>query len=340
VAEQAFLWITEADVVSLMDMGEAIEALTDGLRLEGQSQAQNLAKTHTAWDQGSTLHALGAVFPEAGFAGTKTWCHTKGGATPLLMLFDSRTGALKAIIEAFALGQLRTGAASGVATRWLASPDVNEFAIIGTGKQALAQVAAMLAVRPIRHVRVFGRDEGRRAECAERIAVDYGVRASAYSTVREAIEQAAIITVVTRAQVPIVSGDMVARGTHINAIGAIAPDRVELSQDVLARASRIVVDSVAQARRLSRELIELLGDDSDQWARVEPLAQIVARQAGRASSDDLTVFKAMGMGISDLSLGIRLYALARERHLGCVYPHPERVPPRFGFPAAGRGVER
>src|SRR5438105_165769 len=136
------LWITEADVVEMMDLREAIDALEQGLLAEARNEAQNMVKTHAEWGGGATLHAIGAIFPQAGFVGTKTWAHTPGGATPLLVLLDATTGALKAIIEAFALGQMRTAAASGVATRWLARKDATEFAMIGTGKQALTQVAA------------------------------------------------------------------------------------------------------------------------------------------------------------------------------------------------------
>src|SRR5919202_1085052 len=132
-----------------------------------------MVKTHVAWGDGSTLHAIGATFPKAGFVGTKTWAHTEGGATPLLILFDSETGALKAIIEAFALGQMRTGGASGVATRWLAAEGADDFAIIGTGKQAVTQVAAVLAVRPVKSIRVFGRDEERRTRFAARVEKEF-----------------------------------------------------------------------------------------------------------------------------------------------------------------------
>src|SRR5437667_1373219 len=136
------LWISEADVVAMMDVGEAIVALEKGLRTEAGGEAKNMVKTHVSWGDSSTLHAIGAVFTKEGFAGTKTWAHTKGGATPLLILFDSQTGALAAIIEAFHLGQMRTASASGVATRLLAAEDADELAVIGTGRQALPQVAA------------------------------------------------------------------------------------------------------------------------------------------------------------------------------------------------------
>src|ERR1019366_6975708 len=95
-----WIWISEAEVVATMDMRGAINALEVGLLAEARGDGKNLLKTHVEWSDGGTLHAIGAVFPKAGFAGTKTWCHTKGGATPLLVLFDSATGGLKAIIEA------------------------------------------------------------------------------------------------------------------------------------------------------------------------------------------------------------------------------------------------
>src|SRR5919108_5691586 len=105
------IWISESDVVAMMDMGEAITALEKGLLAEARGEAKNMVKTHVGWDDGATLHAIGAVFSDEGFAGTKTWAHTPGGATPLLILYDANTGALKAVVEAFALGQMRTAAA-------------------------------------------------------------------------------------------------------------------------------------------------------------------------------------------------------------------------------------
>ena len=142
-------WLTERDVVELLDLPSAIDAVSAYLALEAAGEAITMEKTHVAWDGGHTLHALGGVAPGA-LAGAKTWAHTGGGATPLLLLWDAGDGRLRAVIEAFALGQLRTASMSGVATRWSARPDATTMAIIGTGKQALAQVAAVAAVRPIR----------------------------------------------------------------------------------------------------------------------------------------------------------------------------------------------
>lgn len=325
MSDHAPLWLTEADVVSMMDMAEAIEALERGLLAEARGEAVNMVKTHVAWGGGSTLHAIGAVFPHAGFAGTKTWAHTEGGATPLLILFDSHTGALRAIIEAFALGQLRTGSASGVATRWLANEQADELAIAGTGQQALTQVAAVMAVRPIRRIRVFGRNEERRAQLVTRLREEFDVEVVAAQSIAEASDGALIITVVTRATEPILFADMVAPGAHINAVGAIVPSRAEIADDVLARCSQIVVDSVPQAQTLSRELREYVGSGRASWDQIQSLASLVAAGRARAAADDLTLFKSLGMGISDLSLGIELYHKALRLGRGRSFDPPQRA---------------
>jgi alanine dehydrogenase len=322
------LWISEAEVVSMMDIGGAIGALERGLIAEAQGTAHNMIKTHVEWD-GSTLHAIGAVFPSMGFCGTKTWSHTKNGATPLLILFDSNDGSLKAIIEAFALGQMRTAAASGVATRWLATSTADDFAMIGTGKQALTQVAAVVAVRPVRTIRVFGRDERRRDAFVARVKDEFDIDVVGTASVRDAIGGASIITVATRAADPIVTADMLRTGAHINSVGAIVPSRAEIAQDVLPRSARIVTDSVSQAQKLSRELIEYFGKDGSSWKTVHPLSRIVADRASRTPTEDLTLFKALGVGISDLSLGIELYQRAIEAGLGYRFSSPQRMVPRL-----------
>lgn len=323
------VWISEAEVVSMMDIGDAIAALERGLIAEAEGTARNMIKTHVEWGAGDTLHAIGAIFSKAGFAGTKTWAHTQGGATPLLVLFDSNSGALRAIIEAFALGQMRTAAASGVATKWLAAPDADDFAIVGTGKQAIAQVAAVLAVRPIRRIRVFGRSEERRKQFASRVQQEFGREAIAASSITETVRDARIVTVVTRAMEPIVTASMLARGSHVNAIGAIVPSRAEIATDVLARTTQIVVDTIPQAQKLSRELLEFFGPDQAQWRSVRSLADLVAGQQSRSRKDDVTLFKSLGMGISDLSLGIELYNTALKSGLGRAFSHPQKIAPRL-----------
>ena len=313
------LWISEADVVALMDMRAAIDALEAGLVAEARGAASNMTKTHVEWPAAgghATLHAIGAVFAESGIAGTKTWVHSPLGATPLLILFNANNGRVNAIIEAFALGQLRTGAASGIATRLLASESADELALIGTGKQSLTQVAAIAAVRALKRVRVFGRDAARRNRLATRIRDELGLEVIEAPTIAETVNGAPIVTAVTRARDPFLTSDMVARGAHVNAVGAITPAGAEIAADLLARCTQVVVDSPPQARRLSRELIEFFGTSDERWTAVRPLSAIVATRHERAPTDDVTLFKSLGMGISDLSLGIEIYNAATAAGVG------------------------
>ncbi len=327
------IWISEAEIAGLMDMGDAIAALEKGLRQEAAGQAHNMVKTHATWGKGNTLHAIGAVFEAEGFIGTKTWAHTEGGATPLLLLFGAADGSLKAIIEAFVLGQFRTGGISGVATKYMAKPDAHDMALIGTGKQAITQLAAVAAVRKLSRVRVFGRDRTKRDEFIARVKAELGLVAEAPASVAEACAGADIVTVVTRATQPIVTSDMLAKGCHFNAVGAITPERTEFDPALLARAATVVADSIPQVRKLSREFMDYFGADEGKWRKVASLASTVAAALPRAADADLTVFKAMGMGISDLSLGIELYRRATAKGQGRAFPHPKKAKPRLGASA-------
>lgn len=323
------LWITEKDVVTLMSLPQAIDALRDGLREEAAGRAINMVKTHAMWANGSTLHAIGAVFEGRGVVGTKTWAHTANGAMPLLVLIDADDGSVLAIIEAFALGQMRTGGVSGLATDVMARVGASQMAIIGTGKQSLAQIAAVAAVRPIERVSVWSPTAAKRAALAATAEDALGIKTVAAATLNEALDGAQIVTMATRAKAPFLTADALPRGVHINAVGAITPERAEFEPALLDRATVIAADSVTQVRTLSREFMEAFGADEAAWARVSPLSDLVASGATRPAGADLTVFKAMGMGISDLSLGISLFERAKKAGLGRPLPRPVRAQVRF-----------
>lgn len=323
------IWITEADVVSVMALPEAIDALRAGLREEAAGRAINMVKTHASWANGSTLHAIGAVFEGLNIVGTKTWAHTAGGAMPLLVLLDAGTGAIVALIEAFALGQMRTGGISGVGTDVMARSDASRLAIVGAGKQSLTQVAAVAAVRRLDHVAVWSPTAANRETLAAKIEEKLGIETAAARTLDEALDAADIVTLVTRAREPIINRDILSRGVHLNAVGAITPERVEFEPALLERANMIAADSVPQVRKLSREFMTAFGDDETQWSRVQPLSALVAGDATRPAEADLTVFKAMGVGISDLSLGIEILKRARKAGLGRPIPAIIRQAPRL-----------
>jgi ornithine cyclodeaminase len=248
---------------------------------------------------------------------------------PLLVLMDSNDGAVIAIIEAFALGQMRTGGISGLATSLMAKSDARRMAMIGAGKQSLAQIAAVAAVRPLDRIAVWSPTPAKREQLATRAEDVLGIETIAATALDEALDGAEVVTLATRATSPFLMSSMLKKGVHLNAVGAITPERAEFEPDLLARARLIAADSVPQTRKLSRELIEAFGSDDEAWAHVRPLSEFVAADTKRAAEDDLSVFKAMGMGISDLSLGLAILARAQEAGLGRRIPTPSRISPRL-----------
>lgn len=324
------IWVTEAEVVELISLGEAIPALERGLKQEHAGKAVNMAKTHATWNRNqSTLHAIGAVMEGDGVVGTKTWAHTPGGACPLLILFSADNGSLLAVIEAFALGQMRTAGVSGVATRWMSTAGANEMAIIGTGKQALAQVAGVHAVRPLQRLRVYSPNPEHRAAFAGKARKQFPFEVAESVSVADAVAGADIVTLVTRAREPFLEAGMLSRGCHLNAVGAITPERQEFTQDIFARCGCIAVDTIDSVRRLSREFIEQFGENDARWNTVRPLGELVAKGGQRPDGTDLSLFKAMGMGLSDLSLGVEILTRARAAGIGRPMPMPVKVPARL-----------
>jgi ornithine cyclodeaminase len=318
------IWISEAEVVGLMDLSEAIAALEAAMRAEAKGDAQNMTKTLMQYGK-SNLHAIGARLD--GMVGTKTWAHTEGGTCPLLLLWDAQNGSLVAVIEAFAMGNMRTGGISGVAADWLADPAARVMGLVGTGKQALSQVGTMLAVRAIERLQVFSPTAEKRAAFAARVREDFGIEVVEAASVEAACNGAQIVTLVTRATKPVLTAAMLDKGTHLNAVGAIGPDREEFTQDVFARVSAVAVDNLPGVQQLSREFMTQY--EPAGWGRVSTLAQLIASGRRRTPQDDLTLFKAMGMGISDLALGVELVRRARAGGVGRSLPQPKKAKPRL-----------
>ena len=320
------IWVSEAEVVSLVDLGEAIQSVREGFALQARDGVSNLPKAQQTHG-GATLHATGAVMSAGGMVGAKVWAHTHQGASPLMQVWSADSGRLLAVIEAFALGQYRTAAVSGVATDLLAAPDATVLAILGTGSQALAQVAAVTAVRHIERIHVWSpRPESREKFCK---AVEDALLLTAvpFETPAEAVAGAQIVTIATRAKEPFLEAGAVSFGTHINAIGAIGLDRAEFEPKLLDRAGVIAVDDLGSAQAFSRELREFFGDGP--WDAVTPLSAVVAADAPRDAATDVTLFKAMGVGVADLAIASFVLEQARENNLGTPLPEPSRSRPRL-----------
>jgi alanine dehydrogenase len=315
------LWITEREATELLTAAEAIEALAAAHRLYAGGEAANMVKTHTQAGP-SNLHAVGAIILGQEVAGTKTWMHTPGGAQPLLILISPTDGRVQAVIEAFALGQRRTSATSALATRELSRSDSTTMALIGTGKQAAAQAEAVAAVRTLTAISVYGRDPERRAACVARVqeTVDAYVREE--RSLEAALGDADIVTLVTRAAEPFVDAANISPGTHVNGVGAILPGRREVNVDAVASMDRLFVDSRGQAEGASGELRAAVDAGVIAWDDIRELGELVVDPGlGRATPEQRTFFKAMGIGIADVALGAEVLRRARAKGVGAPLPH-------------------
>jgi ornithine cyclodeaminase len=326
--EQAPLWIAEAETVSLIDLGEAISQVRDALVAQASGAGANMAKAQVSWP-GGALHATGATLHAKGYVGSKTWAYTPSGASPIVLLWRISDGRLLAVLEAFALGQYRTSAVTGVATDRCASAQSTVMAVCGTGSQALMQVAAVNAVRAIQTVRVWSPRAASRDVFCRLVSDSLGIDTVNASSPEAAVDGASIVTLVTRSTTPFLSPSSLDRGTHVNALGAIGLERAEFEPALLGRADLVVVDDVLSAQKFSREFREYFGHAEEGWQRVERLADVVAAPVARAETTDISLFKAMGAGIADLALAVFVYEQAVVNGLGTPLPMPSHSRPRM-----------
>jgi alanine dehydrogenase len=323
------IWITEAEVVGLMSLPEAIGALERTLALEAEGKAASLPKTHLMVGANDAMHAIGASVAGEGICGFKTWVNVAGKSATTMTLFSLDDGACLGVIEATALGQMRTAAMTGVGTKRLAPAGADTMAIVGTGKQSLPQIAAVHAVRPLKEVRVSSRNPETRRKFAEGVTAALGIPTRSVDTLEATVADAPIVTLITNSTEAFLDAGMLAKGCHLNAMGAIVPARVEFTDDVFDRADVVAVDSLRSVRDLSAEFQRHYGEDEEAWAGVRTIASLVASGAGRPPNADITLFKAMGMGISDLALAIEVLKRARAAGKGHAVPDRVRVPPRL-----------
>lgn len=325
------IWLSEQDVSSLISLDDAITALEAGLRSQGQGEGQNIPKALAAFGDGSSMHSLGSALPTLGYGGYKNWVHTKRGAKAVFVLFDAVEGRLLAMMEANSLGQLRTSAMTGLGTKWVAREDATDMAIIGSGRQAMAQVAAVNAVRPLARIRVWSPTPEKRKAFAAQLRDKFSAEIVGAESIEAATEGATIVTVVTRAQDAFLKSSMLSARVHLNAVGAILPANAELHQDVVARAGFIAVDDVPGAQKASRELIDYFdkGAGKGEWSRVHSLGKMIANGSRPPAGIDLTMFKSMGMGISDLSVAMLAFERARKAEIGKNVPLMDAAPMRF-----------
>ena len=312
----AVLYLTEDEVGRLVTMDLALEAVEAAFRKLALDEAENVPRQRCQTDR-VMLHVLPAAARTLGALGFKAYTVSRAGAKFLVTLFDPKVGGMTALVEADLLGQFRTGAASGVATKKLARPDATTVGCFGTGKQARTQLLAVCKVRRVRAVRVHGRDPERRQAFAAQLSAETGVEVVPVESPEEAAKGQDIVITATTAREPVLRGEWLAEGAHVNLIGSNFLSKSESDVEVFRRANLVTVDSKDQARLEAGDFVAALNAGVLKWEDVYNLAPVlVGKYPGRESPRDVTVFKSLGLGVEDVALAVRLVQLARQKGLG------------------------
>jgi alanine dehydrogenase len=315
--------LSEADVANVVSMGDGVRVVEDALRQH--AVGGGVAMPRISADvpgNGGAFRIMSAIMPEIEFFGLKTLTGYPGRRLPgetyfVLMLFSCDTGALRAIVAGNRLTGIRTGAATGVAAKYLSRPDSQSLGVIGAGVQARYQVAALLEVRPVKEVRIFDIDSAKADAFAREIERDFQVRARAVRQVREAVSECDLVVTATAAKTPVFDGQWLDEGTHLSGMGSNTPNKRELDGTVFSR-STIVVDFKEQALQEAGDLQDALRTGAISAAAVDvELGDVIAgKKPGRQHEREITLFKSVGMAIEDIATATFAYQRALAAGLG------------------------
>ncbi|HUK29751.1 MAG TPA: ornithine cyclodeaminase family protein [Candidatus Acidoferrum sp.] len=315
------LLLKERDVQDLLTMADTIAAVEEVMRRQASGQAIVQPRRRLELPDKGFLHYMAGADVAAGLVGMKLYTSVRGALRFLVPLYRSATGELIALVEGDHLGLMRTGAASGIATRYMARQDARTLGVIGTGHQAGGQIEAIAAVRKLNRIRVFGRDAERRARFAAEMSARLYINVEPANSAEEAVRGADIIVTATTAVKSVLDGAWIAPGTHINAIGANFPQKRELDDAAVARASRIVVDFVEQAKMEAGDLIQAFAQNPDRWNSVHELSEVITGKfPGRANAEEVTLFKSSGIAIWDVAVAAKVVELAIKKGRGIQVP--------------------
>jgi ornithine cyclodeaminase/alanine dehydrogenase-like protein (mu-crystallin family) len=315
------LHINEMEVRQLLSMPMAIEAVEEVSRKQAEGTVIVHPRRRFELPGGGFFHYMAAMDTAAGFVGMKQYTYVKGKLCFLVPLYEIATGNLLALIEADYMGQLRTGAASGVATKYLAKKTARVAGIIGTGGQAKTQLEALNSVRMLESAYAYGREPQRRNTFCDEMSERLGISVYPVESAAAAVRSAEVISTATTASHPVLHGEDLPPGVHINAIGANHAHKRELDDAAIAKANLIFVDSLAQSRQEAGDLIIPFEREPQKWQKVHELAEVVAgRVPSRTSDSQTTLFKSNGIAAWDLAVAEKVFKLAKEKGLGRELP--------------------
>ena len=317
------LILTGAEVLQVLDMDLALAAAETAFRAYGEGRANMPPKSYLQLARGDFRAMYGALTLEKEICGLK-WVNVhpenpqRGLPTVMakIVLNDPETALELADMDGTYITNYRTGAAGGLAARYLSRPESSTLGVIGAGVQARMQVDAVLKIRPISQITIYNRTPARALALREELASRYDVQVAVAANPQEAVAGKDIIVTTTASNTPIVMAEWISPGTHINAMGADAAGKQELDPAILARA-KIFVDDWAQAQHSGEINVALAQGLLPKENLSASLGEVVAgKKPGREKAQEITIFDSTGLVIQDLALGKAVMQLAQERGLG------------------------
>ncbi|MGI8866708.1 MAG: ornithine cyclodeaminase family protein, partial [Rubrobacteraceae bacterium] len=294
------LLITEREVENLLDMPTTLDAVEDILRQHAEGRATNRARRRVGLPS-SGLNVMFAGAPEIGALGLKAYTVARTGARFYTMLFDPESGELLSIIQSDKMGQLRTGAATGIATKHLAREDATTLGVFGSGWQAESQVEAVAAVRDLTRVIVHSRSEDKRKAFAEKMGEKLSMEIETTRSPEEAAAQDIVVTV-TSSVSPVLFGEWLKPGAHVNAAGSNMLFKSEVDREVIKRSSVVCVDSREELGLEAGDLMPSLETGVIMPEAVQEIGSVITgRSPGRQSPEDITFFASQGLALEDMA---------------------------------------
>jgi ornithine cyclodeaminase/alanine dehydrogenase-like protein (mu-crystallin family) len=319
--QRLILYLKESDVEALLTMKDALLAVENSVRELGSGRAENKPRQIVYGASDARLSVLQAGIPALEVMGFKAYTVGANEALRFWVILFGRDGQMKCIMEAEYLSNVRTGAACGIATKYLARENSRTLAIIGTGYNAPAQIEAIMAVRPIKRVLAYSRNRKNLELFCQGVSNHLKIGVEPAQDVQSAVSAADVIVTITSSADPVLLGEWLPKGVHLNLAGAMKPDRREVDTAAVIAADIIVVDDAEQSRHESGELIRAEKDGAFDWTALQELGSLVASGRNvRQSNNQITVFKNHGTGLWDVAVAHQVYQLALEKGLGLELP--------------------
>jgi alanine dehydrogenase len=288
-------------------MARALPALEAAFRSVARGEAVNIPRHRGALAH-ATMNSMGAISTALDLMGVKVYPIVRSdvtvGSSFQVLVYRVSTGALVGVLEAEHLAQIRTGAASGVATKFMARPDSRVMTLFGAGWQARAQLDAIARVLPkLERVYVVGRSPERVQRFCSELGRDARCELVPSTDAQRALMVSDVVTTVTGSATPVFDGQWLRAGTHINAVGSNFAEKQEIDAATVARARRIVADDVDVAKIECGDLLHPSAAAAFAWNDVKPLSDVVAGLTpGRVAADDITLFESQGIGLEDIAM--------------------------------------